>query len=270
MDKCVMCQIPLVKRLQLKQIFSLRPICFDCLCPACRQKLIDFPFAANYCHSCCRPVVIDGEDLYTRAFSIEFGENEGKKSWYCYDCLRWLDQYSSDLLKHRPIFLYNDFLKECLYRYKYQGDCRMTEIFSLRLNQIYQSNRSYQWMVLPSSPKNLQRRGFHPTGLLLESAGIPYLMPLAYCGDGKRQAEKTREERLLLRDAFCLRENFELATFHEERQGCMGWIIFDDVYTTGATILNAKGSLSTAYTERGMVIPKIQSISLCENNRMKT
>lgn len=270
MEKCVMCQIPLVKKLELKQIFSLSPVYFDCLCPTCRQKLANFQIEACSCDSCGRPLVENGEDLYTRAFASELSGQSQRKIWYCYDCLRWLEQYSPALLKHRPIYLYNNFIKECLYRYKYQGDCRIAEIFSFQLNQIYLSHRKYQWMVLPSSPENLKKRGFHPTGWLLECAGIPYVMPLVYCGDGKRQAEKSREERLLLKDTFRYREAFDIESLQRNSFASRGWIIFDDVYTTGATLLNAKYTLLMAYKERGLLPPVMRSISLCENNRMKT
>ena len=92
-------------------------------------------------------------------------------------------------------------------------------------------------MVLPSSPASLAQRQFHATRQLLEVAGLKVACPFDYVGDGVKQASKSRQQRLALGQVFALKEE---VLAHLPRGE---WWLFDDVYTTGSTLLRAKSLL---------------------------
>lgn len=84
---------------------------------------------------------------------------------------------------------------------------------------------------MPSSPSNFAKRGFNPSEYLLKVCGIPYSQLFDYQGNCQSQAKKSRIERLSLSQVFQLRE-------HDLNGDEI--LIFDDVYTTGATLIRAK------------------------------
>ena len=61
----------------------------------------------------------------------------------------------------------------------------------------------------------------------LELSKIPYQQFFHHIGKGKKQSEKTREERMKLQQPFVLIEEIRLPT---------KILLFDDIYTTGKTI----------------------------------
>ena len=224
MSRCLTCQAALFNELKWEQLFSFKGLAFDCLCLECRSNLLPFVRKAASCTACGR-IVPSSE--------IEVPAAAGK-SPMCFDCVRWLTQYPVSYLKHESLFDYNESFREWLYRYKYQADQRQRAVVSQRLRDGYKQWSSYQWLILPSSEKSLEERGFHATASLLDEAEIPYQMPFVYIGDGRKQAKKDRKDRVLMQQPFELVES-ELLQPSSNR-----WLIFDDVYTTGTTLLKAK------------------------------
>ena len=68
-------------------------------------------------------------------------------------------------------------------------------------------------------------------------AGLKVVCPFDYVGDGIKQASKSRQQRLVLGQVFALKEEILAHLSRGE------WWLFDDVYTTGSTLLRAKSLL---------------------------
>lgn len=248
---CLTCQAPLHYDLGWQDIFSMRSIKVSEICPACKAQLQTLNKGDYHCHACNRPLDSSSSDIFHQIYHKD-------KEIYCLDCYRWLDQHPIALVSHQSLISYNTFVKEWLYRYKYQGDSRLASLTSELLQKAYKNNKEASWLVLPSSPKSLQARGFHPTSLLLEKAGIPYSLPFKYIGDGIRQAEKNRQDRLKLGQAFEILPNSLAKSSH--------YLIFDDLYTTGATLMAAKRCLQKYLLDTvGQDSYRISSLSLARD-----
>lgn len=248
---CFLCHEQLVYEPGLEEWFSFKPIQMDCLCDTCRHAFLEIKDEGKEkCHGCCRPLdAIDG-DKYHKVYHI----NDDPRS-FCFDCYRWAQSIDIDYLNHRALLAYNDGLRNWLHRYKYVGDLRLAQVADLYLQRIYQEYQEYVWLILPSSPNSLAERCFHPTQLILDYAGIENVCPFDYIGDGKRQAQKTRQERLQLQQPFAI--NFEKIEFIKHHQK---FLLFDDIYTTGSTMMQAKQLLKQELPNAEVI-----SLSLARN-----
>lgn len=262
---CVWCNIALKRDLTWQQIFRFQPLSFDCLCAVCRGLFIAYQRPEVSCQTCGRAVELC-RDAWDRVISHETNFHYGfevvsviegvdSQKTLCFDCIRWLQRYPLELLIHDAVLEYNEDFREWLYRYKYRGDYRLRQIVVNPLKAAYQQYKDYQWLVLPSSPNSLRERRFHATAGLLEAAEIPFLNPFTYIGDGRKQAQKNRLERINLLPPFEIRrETFEKLS--------RKLLIFDDVYTTGATLISAKHILSEKNQEIDTTTDKLTIISL--------
>ncbi|SEQ13187.1 competence protein ComFC [Ignavigranum ruoffiae] len=245
---CLICQCPLNYDLRLADILSLKAIEPPILCTVCQNKFQRDRPRAPFCQACQRQLLDQTTDPYQKIYSLQQED-------YCHDCFIWRRQYDLSFLKNQPLMAYNDFIREWLYRYKYQGDIRLAAAVRPLLKHVYRKYKAYQWLVLPSSPSSLAKRKFHATGELLNQAGIPYQECLLYRGDGLRQAQKSREDRLKLEQVFAVNQG--ITTLPER-----ALLIFDDVYTTGTTLIRAKTALIKAYQARQQAVPRIISLTL--------
>lgn len=240
---CLLCGKSIHYDLSWQVIWSFSKLEPECICKKCKGHFHTYQSNSDDCCGCGR--TLNGADPFLTAYEVE-----GKR--YCYDCYRWLEQYPHHLVQHSALLVYNDSLREWLYQYKYRADARLAKVMAPVLREGYRDYKEFEWIVLPSSPKSIAERGFHATGYLLECANIPYSCPFDYVGDGNKQARKNRQERLKLAQPFALnKETFSLIQSKK-------WLIFDDVYTTGATILKAKELLLPYVSSDGELI----SISL--------
>ena len=224
-NQCLMCGSRLPHNFDLKDLFTWGPIHRSSICPICKENIItrlDFS-QGNRCRGCCR-------QLSQACESPNF--------IYCKDCYRWLQIYSSRYLNHTYLFEYKDSFRDWLFQYKYHGDYYLGDLLAEDLQVEKRIYRDYHWLVLPSSPASLAQRGFSAMGTILDMAGIPYGIPWEYIGDNCRQARKSRQDRLKLKQPFRLKasELDHLKTLEKI-------IIFEDVYTTGATLMAAKRTL---------------------------
>ena len=100
---------------------------------------------------------------------------------------------------------------------------------------------------LPSSSTSLKKREFETIPYLLEQCHVSTASLLEHIGSGKKQSEKTRQERLQLKQPFKIKESEMIPK---------KVLLVDDVYTTGATLhLAAK-----ALTEMG--VEEVESLTL--------
>lgn len=248
---CLICQDYLHYDLSWKDILKFGQIEVPEICQDCLDQLQALSQGDTHCYACNRPLNESTDDLFHK---IYIKDNQS----YCLDCYRWLAKYPIDFVRHHSLITYNSFIQDWLYRYKYQGDHRLASLTKDLLIEAYKHFKEAAWLVLPSSPKSLKTRGFHPTSLILEKAGIPYSLPFKYVGDGKRQAEKNRQDRIKLVQPFeILPDKLIDSTYY---------LIFDDVYTTGATLLAAKTCLYQYLFQRvGKDRIKISSLSIARD-----
>ncbi|SDI57352.1 ComF family protein [Dolosicoccus paucivorans] len=225
-DCCLFCQERLPRDLEWHHLFTLGPIRFPVLCKECQALFQPLAASELVCDHCLRPLEKDASN----PFILPYRHKEDGVD-YCYDCFKWREQLPINYLRHDVLLEYNEAVREWLYTYKYQGDVRQSKVVADRLAKVYRQYQVYTWTVLPSSPNHLKERLFHPTALLLEEASVPYGFYFDYIGDGKRQAAKTKKQRLELKQPFELRKNSSLPE---------KLLIFDDLYTTGTTMMKAK------------------------------
>ncbi|EFR31671.1 ComF family protein [Eremococcus coleocola] len=219
---CEFCQGKIPKKLALEDIFAWRPLNTPYICSDCFEAWLQIQDMdqSHRCKACHRILKSGGE------------------ADYCQDCLRWLDTYPSYYLRHHYLFAYTDMFRDWLFRYKYHGDIYLGQLLKGPLEHALKVYRSYSFIILPSSPTSLSQRNFHPVGHLLDLVKQPYCIPFDYQGDGRKQARKSRQERLKLSQPFVLNQSgIDFIKAHEKI------IFFDDVYTTGTTLLSAKRAM---------------------------
>lgn len=151
-----------------------------------------------------------------------------EKATLCYDCVRW-EEMDSYFPTNQAIYVYDEQAKEFMERYKFVGDCAVAFLIKEDLKKALKKylKQGYTICPLPTSKQSLEKREFESVEYLLELSKIPYLQIYQHIGKGKKQSEKTREERMELQQPFILKEEMNLPD---------KILLFDDIYTTGKTI----------------------------------
>ena len=146
----------------------------------------------------------------------------------CYDCIRWKER-DSYFPMNQALYVYDEQAKEFMERYKFIGDCAVAFLIQEDLKKTLKRylKQGYTICPLPTSKQSLEKREFESVEYLLELSKIPYQQLFQNIGKGKKQSEKTREERMKLQQPFVLKEKVKLP---------VKILLFDDIYTTGKTI----------------------------------
>ncbi|MBF8970065.1 MULTISPECIES: ComF family protein [unclassified Streptococcus] len=115
-------------------------------------------------------------------------------------------------------------------RYKLWGDYQLRFAFSKEVKESLRKWKGYTVVPIPVSDHRYQERGFNQVEGFLEAAGITYY-PLLKKAEVEHQIGKGRRKRLEMEQVFELKQSLKVSK---------GVLLVDDVYTTGATLAQAK------------------------------
>ncbi|WP_312092858.1 ComF family protein [Niallia sp.] len=216
---CVICLAPVTPDFNWTYLLSKEPECY--LCTACKEKLE--VIKGESCRICGRPLYL------LDAVHVKDGR--------CHDCRRWDEsvEWKGILESNQSLFLYNDFLKETIARFKYRGDFRIAASFLSFLPKNLGKNKVV--IPIPLSDERLYERGFNQVEAVLFYAKIPYLNCLVRL-HSEKQSKKTRKERLQIENLFSLEQKEQIIA--------QDILLVDDIYTTGSTLRNAAKVLKEA------------------------
>ncbi|SFQ53370.1 competence protein ComFC [Psychrobacillus psychrotolerans] len=136
------------------------------------------------------------------------------------------------------LYSYNEPMKEYLHQYKFLQDVALAKVFSGKLQQAFQRKEGIV-VPIPMHPEKLKLRTFSQVDKLLNAAQVPFQQLLTKTTSDS-QGKKTKKERLETTNLFEVISTIEAANY----------ILFDDIYTTGATIHHAAKILKDAGAKR--------------------
>lgn len=190
------------------------------LCEKCLNQLIRI--TGETCSLCSRP--------------FAFTDCRYREGDRCLDCVRWENQreWKGILSKNISLYLYNDFLKEYLARFKYRGDYILARAFAGPMAKAAERLEFDLVVPIPLSESRLLERGFNQAEALARFAG---LHPRNVLGrsSSEKQDKKGRQERIRMGQVFYILES-------ETVRG-RTILLVDDIYTTGTTVRMAAGVL---------------------------
>ncbi|WP_409272311.1 ComF family protein [Neobacillus sp. SCS-31] len=157
----------------------------------------------------------------------------------CGDCHRWEqdDEWTGLLTRNRSLYVYNDFLKEVIARFKYRGDYILARAFSELAAKEIRKWKPDIVVPIPLSPERQYERGFNQAEAIVREAGLPYELLLART-HGEKQSKKSREARIHIPQVFRL---VETPILNSKKI-----LLIDDIYTTGSTLRHAAKLLKEA------------------------
>lgn len=136
------------------------------------------------------------------------------------------------------LYIYNEPMKEYLHQYKFLQDVALARVFAPKLQQAFQAKEGIV-VPIPMHPEKLVLRTFAQVDELLNAAHIPF-QNLLMKTTSTTQGKKTKRERLETTNLFEAITSIEATNY----------ILFDDIYTTGATIHHAAKILKDAGAKR--------------------
>ncbi|WP_268912814.1 ComF family protein [Lentilactobacillus sp. SPB1-3] len=159
----------------------------------------------------------------------------------CHDCQKWNDQNS--VFVNTAMFEYDEFMKEFMYQYKFNGDYRLRLIFATCIKDFIRSHFKKTNLVvvpIPVSMTTMNTRGFNQVCGLLEYVNYQECLTVKSI-DKPLQSHKNRQGRL------STAQPFELINSTTKNLAGKNILIVDDVYTTGTTIRHAVKALEEVH-----------------------
>ncbi|AIM16225.1 MULTISPECIES: ComF family protein [Neobacillus] len=220
-DYCYICQERIRPDISWKALFSPEKEPF--ICTDCRGKFERIE--GETCRICSRP--------------FQQIDNPFRDEDVCYDCIRWEEdpEWQGVLKKNTSIFVYNEFLKAVIAKFKYRGDYMLAKVFSEMFRKKVQGLVADVFVPIPLSEERLYERGFNQAEAILTEAGLQPSNILTRIHTEK-QSKKSRTERIHLPQVFQLLSNPQI----EGKK----IVLIDDIYTTGSTLRHAAKLLKYA------------------------
>ena len=161
----------------------------------------------------------------------------------CRDCVR----RDHDFVSGRAAFLYDDLLKESVYRFKYGGRAEYADyyadILAKNLEPYIKSCGVDAIIPIPLHPGRLRKRGYNQAGLL--AAGLSRHFDIPLRNDILSRPVKTGAQKSL--GAGQRQNNLKKAfKIDSDVVKLKNTLLVDDIYTTGATMDAAAGCLKAA------------------------
>lgn len=162
----------------------------------------------------------------------------------CNDCQNWLKR--GEEVNHQAIYKYDEAMREYFKMYKFSGHYQLRQIFAQEIKKVIKTYKNYTVIPIPVSSKRLEERGFCQVTAILEWCDIPYTQVFVK-NDSENQSTKNKQDRLETKGTFSIIKgnNFPMKV-----------LLFDDIYTTGSTINQARHML------RQEGIKEIKSLSI--------
>lgn len=230
-DHCLICNDVIRPNIGWKAIFSMEKELL--ICHTCEGKLERIE--GETCRICSRPLHLLDEKF--------------RNGDLCHDCIRWEEdpEWKSFLEKNNSLFLYNDFLKEVIAKFKFRGDYVLAKVFVVFFKKELTKMAADLLVPIPLSEQRMYERGFNQaTAILIESGFAP--SEILSRIHSEKQSKKSRSERIHLSQVFKVDPNHNL-----EGQRI---VLIDDIYTTGSTLRHAAKLLKGAGAE------SVQSLTL--------
>ena len=182
----------------------------------------------------------------TRQCLICFNDIEQSPSLYhlyyhsplCFNCLNKFSIYNHCHDYHgyllTVLYYYNDFFKQLLFQYKAQGDYALKDAFLNAYPEFKTIYNHHLIALVPSSQQDDLRRGFNPNEMIVRSFSNNIFTGLYKSSSYKqtRQTDRSQVSKVIkIRDGHLL--------FNQDV------IIFDDVITSGATIMTCANLIAS-------------------------
>ncbi|WP_066065438.1 ComF family protein [Neobacillus soli] len=220
-DHCLICHDIILPAIGWRALFSIEKEHFICL--VCEGKLEKIE--GDTCRICSRSF---------RQLDEQFRDGD-----LCHDCFRWEGdiEWQGFLEKNTSLFLYNDFLKEVIAKFKFRGDYLLAKVFTDSIRGKLTQMAFDQLVPIPLSEERLYERGFNQAAALLAVAGFTPSEILNRI-HSEKQSKKSRSERIHVPQVFKILPDMNL-----EGQRI---VLIDDIYTTGSTLRHAAKLLKEA------------------------
>jgi competence protein ComFC len=230
-DRCLICHEIILPSLGWGALFSLEKE--RLICSTCDGKLEKIN--GDTCRICNRPFHLLDE---------QFRDGD-----LCHDCFRWEEdhEWQGYLDKNSSLFLYNDFLKEVITKFKFRGDYVLAKVFAPFFKEKLARIAPDFLVPIPLSRERLVERGFNQAAALLIESGFPPTELLNRI-HSEKQSKKSRSERIHLPQVFTVEPTISL-------EG-KTIVLVDDIYTTGSTLRHAAKLL------KGSGAASIQSLTI--------
>lgn len=227
MRYCLLCDMLCQQVENLVDLFCLPSNVRAYLCSTCEQKMVLLR-SQERCRQCLGQVL----------------EHELE----CQQCSNWEASYKLNL-RHRAIYEYNGFAKDILWRIKHNRDIMLAKILITILEKcIFASYDMSKTLFIPypSSSDSIETRRFSLTSYILENCRL-HLDICSYFLTITEKNEKQHKKNKVARLSYANEQlKYDVNQTELLISGEKEIVIFDDVLTSGASMVAAYRSLYKA------------------------